>query len=56
MQNRVATPTPSNVANPDWKMPDSAVWNRGIGNKQQLDKIAREQAYAAWNEIKGAGA
>jgi hypothetical protein len=56
MQNKVAAPTPSSIANPDWKMPDSAVWNKGIGNKQQLDKIAREQAYAAWNEVKGAGA
>jgi hypothetical protein len=54
LQQKVATPTSlDSVANPDWSMPDKNIWNAGIGNKAQLDKIARSEAYKAFNEIHG---
>lgn len=52
MSQRVASPTGvDSIANPDFTMPALETWKAGIGNKTQLDKIARSEAYKAWNEI-----
>jgi hypothetical protein len=54
MSQRIAAPTAvDSVANPDFSMPVLDTWKAGIGNKTQLDKIARSEAYKAWNEISG---
>lgn len=53
MERRVAEPTSSSIANPEIALPDSSIWNGGIGNKAALDRIARDQAYKAFNEITG---
>lgn len=53
MQRKAAVPTTHEVFNPGIQMPDENVWKPGIGNKAMLDKIARQQAYGALNEING---
>jgi hypothetical protein len=49
---RSATPTPASYAPPTYSMPEKDVWGPGIGNKSMLDKIAINQAFEAFNEIK----
>lgn len=57
MSQRIAPPTSvDTVANPDFTMPALETWKGGIGNKTQLDKIARSEAYKAWNEVNGGNA
>lgn len=51
LSQRVATPTPSTFARPAVDMPDNAVWGKGLGNKAALDRIARDEAYKAWNDM-----
>lgn len=46
-----AKPTPASFSPPVFTMPENDVWGKGIGNKQQLDKIALTEAYSAWNEV-----
>jgi hypothetical protein len=46
-----ATPTPSALSPPGYQMPEKEIWKAGIGNPAQLNKIAMEQAFGAWNEI-----
>jgi hypothetical protein len=50
---QTAIPTHSNAAPPTFSMPEQDVWGKGIGNKAQLDKIALNEAYSAWNEALG---
>ena len=47
-----ATPTPSIINAPTYDMPEKDVWGKGIGNKAALDKIAINEAYAAFNDIR----
>lgn len=54
MSQQVAAPTAvDQISNPDYTMPALETWKGGIGNKTQLDKIARSEAYKAWGEISG---
>src|SRR5256885_798748 len=48
-----SVPTPSLLSPPTYSMPEKEVWSKGIGNASQLNRIALEQAYAAFNDIKG---
>jgi len=48
-----ATPTPASSAPPTFSMPETDVWGKGVGNKNMLDKIAMNEAFAAWNEVMG---
>jgi hypothetical protein len=47
-------PTHIGAKPPVFEMPEKDIWKGGIGNKQALDKIALNEAYAAWNEVVGA--
>lgn len=47
-----STPTPANFQPPTYTMPEKEVWGTGIGNPAKLNKIAMDQAFAAFNEIK----
>lgn len=51
-QRQQSIPTSSNVSPPVFTMPDKDVWAKGFGNKAALDRIATEEAYAAWNDIR----
>lgn len=46
-----AVPTPATFQPPTYEMPEKEIWGKGIGNKAQLDRIAMNEAFAAWNEI-----
>lgn len=48
-----STPTPSAFFPPTYTMPEGKVWGRGIGNAATLNKIAMEEAYRAYADIKG---
>ncbi|MBA0085210.1 MAG: hypothetical protein HRJ53_09450 [Acidobacteria bacterium Pan2503] len=48
-----STPTPSAFMPPTYSMPEGKVWGKGIGNAAELNRIAMNQAYEAFNEIKG---
>jgi hypothetical protein len=48
-----AEPTPSIYSAPTFDMPEKDVWAPGIGSPAKLNKIALEQAAAAWNELAG---
>ena len=47
-----AVPTPSSYSPPTYSMPEKEVWSKGIGSPANLNRIAMEQAYAAFNDIK----
>jgi hypothetical protein len=47
-----AVPTPVFVAPPTFTMPEKDIWGKGIGNRAMLDRIALNEAFSAWNEIK----
>ena len=49
---QTAAPTPSLIDPPTFQMPEKDVWGKGVGNKAMLDKIALNEAYAAYNEIR----
>jgi hypothetical protein len=46
-----AVPTAS-LSPPSFEMPEKDVWGAGIGNRAMLDKIARDEAYAALNDLR----
>lgn len=49
-----STPTPASLAHDrTFQMPEKDVWGKGIGNPAQLNKIAMDEAYAAWGDIRG---
>lgn len=48
-----STPTSSAFSPLTYSMPESKVWGRGIGNPAELNRIAMEEAYRAFGEIKG---
>lgn len=48
-----AEPTTAQISRPSYDMPENAIWGKGIGNKQMLDKIAMDEAYNAFNEVMG---
>ena|SRR5437016_4696925 len=48
-----SVPTPSLLRPPTYSMPEKEVWSKGIGNPAQLNRIAMEQAFQAFNDIKG---
>lgn len=48
-----STPTPSSFMPPTYSMPEGKVWGKGIGNAAELNRIAMDQAYQAFNEIRG---
>lgn len=48
---QTGTPTPVALRAPTYEMPEKDVWGKGIGNKQELNKIAMNEAYAALNDI-----
>ena len=48
-----STPTPASFMPPTYSMPEGKVWGKGIGNAAELNRIAMDQAYQAFNEIKG---
>lgn len=48
-----STPTPSAWSPPTYSMPDGKTWGKGIGNAAELNKIAMEEAYRAFSDIKG---
>jgi hypothetical protein len=47
-----ATPTSSAFAPPAYQMPEAEVWKSGIGNPQMLNRIALDEAFKAWNELR----
>jgi len=49
---QIAAPTSSALQPKTWDMPEKDIWAAGIGNKQQLDKIAINEAYKAMNEFR----
>jgi TolA-binding protein len=50
MANQHATPTSPNLTSrPTVDMP-SGDWQKGLGNKRELDKVARDMAFKVWNE------
>jgi hypothetical protein len=49
---QTAVPTVSAIASPTYEMPERDVWGKGVGNKAMLDKIAMNEAYAAFNDIR----
>lgn len=48
-----STPTPGAWAPPTYTMPEGKVWGKGIGNAAELNRIAMEEAYRAYGEVKG---
>jgi hypothetical protein len=51
-----AVPTSAQFSPPTFQMPTEEGWKKGLCNPAALNKFAMEEAYAAWNEIRGAGA
>lgn len=47
-----ATPTSAALSAPVYTMPDDK-WKKGIGNRVELDRIALDTAYTAFNQITG---
>lgn len=48
-----STPTPSSFMPPTLTMPDGKTWGKGIGNPAELNRIALDKAFEAFNEIRG---
>ena len=48
-----STPTPSIFSPPTYTMPEGKIWGRGIGNAAVLNRIAMDEAYRAYADIKG---
>ena len=49
-----STPTPASFSPPGvYTMPDGKVWGKGIGNAAALNRIAMDEAYRAYADIKG---
>jgi hypothetical protein len=48
-----STPTPSIFSPPTYTMPEGKVWGKGIGNSAELNRIAMNEAYRAYADIKG---
>lgn len=49
---QTAAPTSAMLSNPTYQMPETETWGKGIGNKAMLDKIAVNEAYAAFADIR----
>jgi hypothetical protein len=47
-----ATPSSVNFQPPTYQMPEKDVWGAGIGNPARLNKIAIDEGFKAWNEIR----
>jgi hypothetical protein len=47
-----SVPSPSLLQPPTYTMPEKDVWGKGIGNPAQLNRIAMEQAFTAFNDIR----
>jgi hypothetical protein len=54
-ERQQAVPTPSALAPPGMKMPDTDVWGKSIGNRDVLNRTAIEQAYRATQEFRSGG-
>lgn len=50
-----AEPTSSQLSVKTYDMPDKGTWARGVGDKMGLDKVFREKAYEAVNEVRRGG-
>lgn len=48
-----STPTPASWSPPTYTMPESKTWGKGIGNPAVLNRIAMDEAYRAFGEVKG---
>lgn len=48
-----STPTPSSFSPPTYSMPEGKTWGKGIGNAAELNRIAMDEAYRAFNDIRG---
>jgi predicted Zn-dependent protease with MMP-like domain len=48
-----STPTPSSFMPPTYTMPEGKTWGKGIGNAAELNRIAMDEAYRAFADIKG---
>jgi hypothetical protein len=48
-----ATPTPASYVPPTYQMPEKDTWGGGIGNPAKLNRIALEESYKAWGDIRG---
>jgi hypothetical protein len=46
-----AVPTPASFSPPTFEMPEKDKWGKGIGNAAQLNKIAMDEAFSAFNEV-----
>lgn len=46
-----AAPTPAAFSPPTYQMPEKEVWARGIGNPQELNRIAMNEAINIWNDL-----
>ena len=49
---QTAPPTAASLRSPQFEMPESDVWGKGIGNKAALDRIATNEAVAALADIR----
>lgn len=47
-----ATPSSVSFQPPTYQMPEKDVWGPGIGNPARLNKIAIDEGFKAWNEIR----
>jgi hypothetical protein len=47
-----APATPAAFAPPIYTMPEKETWARGIGNPQELNRIALNEAFSAWNDLR----
>lgn len=47
-----STPTPSAFSPPTYSMPEGKTWGKGIGNAAELNRIAMDEAYRAFNEVR----
>ena len=48
-----STPTPASYMPPTYSMPEGKTWGKGIGNAAELNRIAMDEAYRAFADIKG---
>jgi hypothetical protein len=46
-----AVPTPASFVPPTYSMPEKDTWARGIGNPQELNRIAMNEAFTVWNDL-----
>lgn len=50
-----ATPTSAQLVPKLYDMPEKGVWGAGVGSRMGLDKVFKEQAYAALNDVRKGG-